>query len=172
MFCLLSADAEWPSSVGMLFVIWDGHNWSHGGAVSDLKRQGCKAILYITGVWPTLTDSQITVLFPVPASTTTPTYHQLSCGAPTDQNDVSSLGTNTQQQTERQVVIRPACFNCVVLKNSFYCAHELLYKLHSISNILFLSPSLSFSSDRTSSLLLLSLLLLNTVSENTKVCGL
>lgn len=46
------------------------------------------------------------------------------------------------------MVILLACFNCVLLENSFHCAHKLLYKLYSGSHILsplcenILSPSL------------------------------
>ncbi len=68
MFPLLSADAEYPSPVDTLFVIWDGHNRSLVGAESDLRRQGWKAVLFITGEWPALTDSQTAILFPGPAS--------------------------------------------------------------------------------------------------------
>lgn len=37
MFSLLSAYAECSLSVDVVFVIWKGHNWSHGGAAADLK---------------------------------------------------------------------------------------------------------------------------------------
>ncbi len=67
MFCLPSADAECPSSVNMVFVIWGGHNWNHGGAVADLKWQGWKAILCITGGGPhSLTPKLLSYLQALP----------------------------------------------------------------------------------------------------------
>lgn len=145
----------------------DGHNWSRGGAVADLKWQGRKAILFITEEWPAFTHSQITVLFAGLAPTTTPPITSWSMACQQTQTRCRLAGTNRQQQTWGQVVIPLTCFNC-----SFYCAHELPYKLFSLSHVLFLYQLLCFSSVRTSFPLLLSLLHLNTASKNTKVCGL
>lgn len=156
MFCLLSADVEFFLSVAgdlsfrMTKTQVTGHLIHRRGVTRDHWLPNYHLICR-------------------PCPHYNPTYHQPIYGMPANLNKVSSCWYKWPT-TGLRAGGNPSCVPQLCGVEEFIFI-ELLHKLYSISHNLFLSWLLSFSSVRTS-LLLLSCLHLNTVSRNTNVCGL
>lgn len=102
------------------------------GAETDLKQQGCKAILFITGEWSAFSHSRVSFLFAGCVHTTTPPITSRSVVSPQIQTSVMLL----QQGHITQEIILLTCISCALQENSFYCAAGT--SLH----VSFLSPLL------------------------------